>query len=99
MIWRIIFSGSSARSSRSVTLAAMMSRVREKIPILLNSCRNAVRNYASAGAGQGGVGTRHKSGASHRADHRRSSRNVTLEQHRQRTDVGSTVHIVETTSD
>ncbi len=30
---RIIFAGSSARSSRSVTLAAMMSRVREKIPI------------------------------------------------------------------
>ena len=30
---RIIFAGSSALSSRSVTLAAMMSRVREKMPI------------------------------------------------------------------
>jgi hypothetical protein len=30
---RIIFAGSSALSSRSVTLAAMMSRVREKIPM------------------------------------------------------------------
>jgi hypothetical protein len=33
MIMRIIFAGSSARSSRSVTFAATMSRVREKMPI------------------------------------------------------------------
>jgi hypothetical protein len=33
MIMRIILAGSSALSSRSVTLAAMISRVREKIPI------------------------------------------------------------------
>ena len=41
MIMRTIFAGSSALSSRSVTLAAMMSRVREKIPIsslLLRFC-------------------------------------------------------------
>src|SRR4051812_8199464 len=33
MIIRIILAGSSALSSRSVTLAAMISRVREKMPI------------------------------------------------------------------
>src|SRR5690606_23829809 len=55
MIWRIIFSGSSARSSRSVTLAAMISRVREKIPILLTPVETleTLKN-AGAGAGQGG---------------------------------------------
>src|SRR5687767_4755034 len=37
MIIRIIFDGSSALSSKSVTLAAMMSRVREKIPMGKNS--------------------------------------------------------------
>src|SRR4051812_2360633 len=33
MIMRIILAGSSALSSRSVTLAAMISRVREKMPM------------------------------------------------------------------
>src|SRR3546814_5031502 len=53
----------------------MMSRVREKIPILLNSCRNAVRNYAGAGAGQGGEGPWDQSRSGHRADHRGSRSN------------------------
>ena len=37
MIIRIILAGSSALSSRSVTLAAMISRVREKMPMGKNS--------------------------------------------------------------
>src|SRR5690606_24723806 len=71
MIWRIIFSGSSARSSRSVTLAAMISRVREKIPILLTPVEilETLKN-AGAGAGQGGRVPRHQSRSGQRTDRR-----------------------------
>ena len=40
MIIRIIFAGSSALSSRSVTLAAMISRVREKMPMRITPIHN-----------------------------------------------------------
>src|SRR3569833_2953008 len=54
MIMRIILAGSSALSSRSVKLAAMMSRVREKMPmsILLKDTKRSKKEVA--GAGQGG---------------------------------------------
>ena len=46
---RIIFAGSSALSSKSVKLAAMMSRVREKMPML----KLLLGNYALLGGGAG----------------------------------------------
>jgi hypothetical protein len=54
MIIRIILAGSSALSSRSVTLAAMMSRVREKIPMYKGSLRMRRSDGPGCGASTAG---------------------------------------------